>query len=96
MLAIWSEKLGTITGGAMRVYIDRPGIEHIDFSDEPFWDGSMTPENLPGKLKTVADTRAWVRAFVDGTVRGQWADVKALAGETRPDVTVQVFGMMWH
>ena len=95
MLATWSQKLGTITGGAMRVYVERRDIEHIDFSDEPFWDGNMTPEKLPGKLKTIADTRAWVRAFFDGTVRGQWADLKSLAGETRPDVTVQVFGKLW-
>jgi hypothetical protein len=98
IIASWDRRLGTVTGGAMRVYIQRPGITHIDFSDEPFWDGSMTPETRPGKLKTIADTRAWVRAFFDGTVRGDWADLKRLAGEagkSHPEVTVHVFGRMW-
>jgi platelet-activating factor acetylhydrolase isoform II len=98
LTASWRRRLGAVTGGAMRVYIDRPGIAHIDFSDEPFWDGSMTPETRPGKLKTVADTRAWVRAFFDGTVRGDWSDLKRLAGEagkSQPEVTVHVFGRMW-
>jgi hypothetical protein len=98
IIASWHRRLGAVTGGAMRVYIDRPGITHIDFSDEPFWDGSMTPATLPGKLKTVADTRAWVRAFFDGTVRGDWAELKRLAGEagkSQPEVTVHVFGRIW-
>jgi hypothetical protein len=87
-----------VTGGALRVYIDRPGIQHIDFSDEPFWDGTLTPANRPGRLQTIADTRAWVRAFFDGTVRGEWAALKRLAGEaskSQPEVTVHVFGKLW-
>jgi Platelet-activating factor acetylhydrolase, isoform II len=98
IMAGWNRRLGAVTGGAIRVYINRPGITHIDFSDEPFWDGSMTADTRPGKLKTVADTRAWVRAFFDGVVRGQWTDLKRLAGESgkaQPEVTVQVFGRMW-
>jgi len=35
MLAGWDRRLGGVSGGAMRVYIERPGVEHIDFSDEP-------------------------------------------------------------
>lgn len=98
IMASWNRRLGAVTGGAMRVYIDRPGITHIDFSDEPFWDGSMTPDARHGKLKTVADTRAWVRAFFNGTVRGDWADLRRLAGADRrsqPEVTVHAFGKMW-
>ncbi|MFN0207607.1 MAG: alpha/beta hydrolase family protein [Planctomycetota bacterium] len=92
----WHTRLATVSGGAMRVYIERPGIKHVDFSDEPFWDGSMTADALPGKLKTVADTRSWVRAFFDGTVRGEWADLKRLASsKTQPHITVHVFGKMW-
>ena len=82
----------------MRVTIDRPGITHIDFSDEPFWDGSMTPETRPGKLKTIADTRAWTRAFFDGAVRGEWAELKRLASEaskSQPDVSIHIFVKMW-
>lgn len=98
IMASWNRRLGAVTGGAMRVYIDRPGITHIDFSDEPFWDGSMTADARPGKLKTIADTRAWVRAFFDGVVRGKWEDLKRLsedAGKSQTGVTVQVFGRMW-
>jgi len=96
--ASWSRRMQTVTGGSMRVYIDRPGIAHIDFSDEPFWDGLMTPDTRPGKLRTIADTRAWVRAFFDGTVRGDWAGLKGLVGEAgkaRPEVTATVFGKLW-
>lgn len=98
VMSSWRRQLSAVTGGALRVYIDRPGIRHIDFSDEPFWDGAMTPANRPGRLQTIADTRAWVRAFFDGVVRGKWADLKRLVGETgrsQPEVTVHVFGQMW-
>jgi hypothetical protein len=98
ILASWRRRLASITGGALRVTVERPGLTHIDFSDEPFWDGSMTPEIRPGKRHTIAETRAWVRAFFDGTVRGDWAGLKQLAGETatpQPHVTVHVFGKMW-
>jgi hypothetical protein len=90
----WDRRLGSVTGGAMRVYIDRPGITHIDFSDEPFWD-DLSETDRAAKQKTIADTRAWVRAFFDGTVRGEWADFKRLAGEKQPEVTVYTFGQMW-
>jgi hypothetical protein len=58
----------------------------------------MTLDTRPGKLKTIADTRAWVRAFFDGTVRGDWAGLKRLvdeAGKARPEVTATVFGKLW-
>lgn len=90
--------MAAVAGGALRVHLDRPGIAHMDFSDEPFWDGSMTPETRPGKLQTIADTRTWVRAFFDGAVRDQWADLKRLAhdeGPSQPDVSVYAFGTMW-
>ncbi|MBX3415196.1 MAG: hypothetical protein KF708_21100 [Pirellulales bacterium] len=98
ILGVWDKKLGAIEGGALRVYLDRPGIEHIDFSDEPFWDGRMTDEKRPGNLQTVADMRAWVRAFFDGTIRGEWEELKKLAaepGSPREHVTVYTFGQMW-
>lgn len=98
VIASWHRKLGEVRGGALRVYIDRPGIQHIDFSDEPYWDGTMTPANRPGRLQTLADTRNWVRAFFDGTVRGEWASLKRLVGEagkSQPEVTVYRFGKMW-
>jgi hypothetical protein len=58
----------------------------------------MTPANRPGRLQTIADTRTWVRAFFDGTVRGDWANLKRLASEiskSQPEITVYAFGRMW-
>jgi hypothetical protein len=96
MIAMWHRKLGDISGGALRVYIDRPGIQHIDFSDEPHWDGTMTAASRSGRLQTIADTRAWVRAFFDGAVRGEWASLKRLANDkSQMEVTVHQFGRMW-
>jgi hypothetical protein len=98
VMASWRRQLSAITGGALRVYIDRPGIQHIDFSDEPFWDGTMTPANRSGRVQTIADTRKWVRAFFDGTVRGDWVNLKRLATQTgtaQPEITVHVFGKLW-
>jgi hypothetical protein len=48
-----------------------------------------------GKLATIADTRAWIRAFLDGAVRGEWADLEALVDDAAPPVTVHAFGKMW-
>lgn len=94
----WRRQLSAITGGALRLTMNRPGITHIDFSDEPYWDGTLTPANRPGRLQTIADTRAWARAFFDGTVRGEWSSLKRMAGEAgklQPEVTVHVVGKMW-
>jgi hypothetical protein len=98
ILANWQRQLEAVNGGAMRLSFNRPEIAHIDFSDEPFWDGSMTPENRAGRLKTIADTRAWVRAFFDGSVRGEWEDLKKLAESAQPpqtNLTLHAFGSMW-
>lgn len=94
----WRRQLSAITGGALRLTMNRPGITHIDFSDEPYWDGTLTPANRPGRLQTIAVTRAWARAFFDGTVRGEWSSLKRMAGEAgklQPEVTVHVVGKMW-
>jgi hypothetical protein len=97
MLAKLDALMGSVGGGSLRAHISRPGITHIDFSDEPFWDGSMTTETRESKMKTIEDTRAWVRGFLDGTVRGDWTGFKRLVGEagkTRPDVTVHSYGKL--
>jgi len=97
VMASWRNQLGAVTGGSLRVVINRPGIQHIDFSDEPFWDGSMTRANRPGRVRTIADTRAWVRAFFDGAIRGEWADLKRLneASKSQPEFNIHAFGKMW-
>jgi hypothetical protein len=92
---LWHNRLGQVSGGALRVYVDRPGVTHIDFSDEPLWDASLSSDSRASKLRTIAETRAWVRAFFDGTVRGEWTDLKRLAGEPGSDVAVHAFGRMW-
>ena len=56
----------------------------------------MTAANRPGRLQTIADTRAWVRAFFEGTVRGEWAILKRLANDkSQTEVTVHQFGKLW-
>ncbi|MCI0587467.1 MAG: hypothetical protein L0323_11565 [Planctomycetes bacterium] len=94
----WHRRLEAIAGGAAMVTFARPGIAHIDFSDEPLWDVGMSAEDRAGKLATIADTRVWVRAFFDGAVRGDWEPFKkvvAEAGKSRPEIRAQVFGKLW-
>lgn len=91
-------QLASIRGGALWVALDRPNLQHIDFSDEPLWDGLTTPADRSGKLATIAETRTWVRAFFDGTVRGEWASLRALAEgapATNSSAKVRVFGKLW-
>jgi dienelactone hydrolase len=90
------KKLEVIPGGAIRRVVDRPGVTHVDFSDEPFWDGSMTDESRPGKVETIQETRVWLRAFLEATVRGEKAELKrlveSLPASTGPVPAVQVYG----
>lgn len=89
----WGKRLGAVTGGALRVVFDRPGIEHIDFSDEPLWDDTLSAETRAAKLATLADARALLRAFFAGTVRGEWAEWHAwLRDDGHPGITVHSFG----
>lgn len=94
ILRSWDDHLAGIDEGALRVHIERPEVEHIDFSDEPFWDGRMTDQARPGKLRTIAETRAWLRAFFDGAVRGEWSEFKALAAKPQADITVKSYGKL--
>jgi hypothetical protein len=99
VLSSWDKGLSAIAGGAIRLVIDRPGLQHIDFSDEPFWDGTLTDENCPGRLQTIADTRAWLRAFFDATVRGQRQALKTLVEDpanTDRGMIVHVHGKLWQ
>ena len=94
--SLWDARLRQVSGGAMRVSIERPEVTHIDFSDEPLWDASLSPAARADKLRTIAETRLWVRLFFDGTVRGDWAGLKRLVGEAeKSKVTVHAFGKMW-
>jgi pimeloyl-ACP methyl ester carboxylesterase len=92
----WKSQLGRIDGGALRVTLNRPGIGHIDFSDEPYWDGTMTDANRAGRVRTIGEARAWVRAFFEGTVRGDWENLKRLTAEKSSEVVVHTFGKLWQ
>src|SRR5262245_6426514 len=94
----WRRRLEAVAGGAILVRFARPGITPIDFSDEPLWDVAMSAEERAGKLATIADTRAWVAAFFDGAVRGDWAPLKRVladAGKSGSEVKAEVFGKPW-
>ncbi len=54
IMNVWKSQRGGIDGGALRVTLNRPGIGHIDFSDEHCWDGTMTDANRAGRLRTLA------------------------------------------
>jgi len=89
--------LRNVSGGAMRVTIARLESSHMDFSDNPYWEVSIAPQVRVGKLRTMAITRDYVRAFFEGCLKGQWDGLRKLgaeAGKTYPDVFVQIFGAM--
>jgi dienelactone hydrolase len=88
----------SVQGGSAQVTVARLGIEHLDFSDNPFWAAAVASDVRAGKRQTVAVTRAYVRAFFDGCLRGQWGDLRGLiteAGKTYPEVSSRTFGKMW-
>jgi hypothetical protein len=83
----------SVRGGAAHVTITRPGIEHLDFSDNPFWNATMDSEVRAGKRRTVNVVRAYMRAFFDGCVKGEWSDFQKLIAEnTHPEVSSIPYG----
>lgn len=91
----WRRQMSAIPGGAVRLSMKRQGITHIDFSDEPLWDGSMTEENRPSRLQTISDTREWLRGFFDATIRNDVSHYERLlddAGRNKSNFTVHTFG----
>jgi pimeloyl-ACP methyl ester carboxylesterase len=98
MVAAWETQMKAIQGGAMRVVISSPGAEHIDFSDEVFWDSLRTPEVLSTKTRTVATTRAFVRAFFQGCHTSNWALMQRLvseAGSNASEIAIHVARPFW-
>jgi pimeloyl-ACP methyl ester carboxylesterase len=88
----------SVSGGSANVTFSRLGIDHLDFSDTPFWSASISPDVRAGKARTIAVARAYRRAFFDGCLRGRWKDLRDLAGESGrayPEVSWQAFGRMW-
>ena len=90
----WRTRLASIEQGALLVRFSHPGIAHIDFSDEPFWDGSMTKQSMQDKTLILARTRSWVRAFFEGAMRADWQQAERLVGAKDPHVTVERFGKL--
>ncbi|MGH7461626.1 MAG: alpha/beta hydrolase family protein [Longimicrobiales bacterium] len=98
-LAVWDTQMKRITGGAIRVTIANAGAEHIDFSDEVYWDRARTPEALANKMKTLGTTRSYLRAFLEGCHKGEWTNLKRLvddAGKSAPEVTATVSSRPWR
>jgi Chlorophyllase enzyme len=88
----------SVRGRSVHVTISRPGIEHLDFSDNPFWSPSLPSDVRAGKRRTIEVTRAYVRAFFAGCLRGQWRELRALTADTGnayPEVLSRTFGTMW-
>jgi dienelactone hydrolase len=98
MYADGDRQMRSVQGGGLRITIARLGIDHMDFSDNPFWTSAAAPEVRAGKLRTMAITRDYVLAFFEGCLKGQWDGLRKLAaeaGKTYPDVTAQRFGELW-
>ena len=88
----------SVKGGSAHVTVARLGIEHLDFSDNPFWGAAVAPDVRAAKRQTLAVSRAYVRAFFDGCLRGQWNEFRGLiaeAGKTYPEVSSRTFGKIW-
>jgi predicted dienelactone hydrolase len=95
MYADGDRQMSNVRDGALRVTITRVGIDHLDFSDQPFWSASLSPEARAGKLRTLRITRAYTLGFCDGCLKGQWASLRELvaeAGDAWPEVSVRRFG----
>jgi dienelactone hydrolase len=88
----------SVKGGSAHLTVARFGIEHLDFSDNPFWNPAIAPEVRAGKRQTLTITRAYVRAFFDGCLRGEWRELRGLITEgekSYAEVSARTFGRMW-
>ena len=98
MYADGDRQMRSLQGGGLRITIARLGIDHMDFSDNPFWESAAAPEVRAGKMRTLTITRACVLAFFEGCLKGQWGDLQRLvaeAGRSYPDVSARRFGALW-
>jgi len=87
-------ELQPITGGALRVMLNRPQFTHGDFTDEGYWDIKVSKALRIARLKGLGDAREWIRTFFDATIRGDKRGLQRMAarkGNVSPN-TVVVFG----
>ena len=88
-----SRLLRSVRGGSIHVTLSRFGIDHLDFSDNPFWSTSASPDVRAAKTQTLAIARSYLLAFFDGCLRGQWRQLRDLVdGKAYPEVSARVFG----
>lgn len=71
VIGAWHSHLETISSGAIRLCINRQEVDHIDFSDEHFWDGTLNQGSREETLRTIAETRRWLLAFFQATMLDQ-------------------------
>jgi hypothetical protein len=95
---IWrpTRALEVVTGGAVRVFLNRPGFQHGDFSDRPYWEKSMPPS--PTQIKGMAETEDWIRSFFDATVREDSRGLRQMLGRNSASTlnNVTIFGPFWR
>jgi len=96
MYAEGDRQMESVRGGALRVTIDRDGIDHMDFSDQPFWNESADSVWLEGKRRTLAITRTYVASFFDATLKGRTTALTVIARDAHhryPEVSTRRFGV---
>jgi hypothetical protein len=95
---IWrpTRALEVVTGGALRVFLNRPGFQHGDFSDRPYWETSKPPSST--QLKGTAETQEWVRSFFEATIRGDSRSLRRMVARNASSTsnTVTDFGPFWQ
>jgi hypothetical protein len=85
----------SVKPGSAHVTVARLGVEHLDFSDNPFWSAVASPDVRAGKRRTTQLTRQYIRAFFDGCLKGHWRQLRELFAEPikqYPEVSVRTFG----
>jgi hypothetical protein len=86
-----SERLmRSVRGGGIRVKIAQSGIDHLDFSDNPYWRSGAGG----AKLRTLQITREYLRAFLTGALQENWAIMRKLLADSTlyPEVSVASYG----
>jgi hypothetical protein len=89
-----SQALEVVTGGALRVFLNRRGITHRDFSDEPYWNSTA---RRAARLEAMAEIQEWVRNFFDATVRSDPRGLRRMVSRESSATpnNVAVFGPFW-
>lgn len=89
-------ELEPISGGAIRVNLNRPKFAHGDFTDEAFWSETAAQANRAERVRGLTDVRRWIRAFFDATIGGRPTDLRQLIARPARSTpnTVRTFGIV--